>query len=211
MHFASPPGEHCSDKFTMVVLLWDVEVWLSLISNWNTKPSSPADQNTKGLSGAVASRLTRSVWQEQFQMGDFLLTSVTYIYLSAAAVAIKVLLLFGRNFVENMFPMCDVLILSFRFPLNGSQIPIWKSSEPEISIFPSSDHSRQLTHPLWPFRTGNLNGVLVYFIFLIKENDAKLYIKQIEWKHQQTNSLFSQAWLRTLQLTQIMQLGEPRW
>ena len=33
----------------------------------------------------------------------------------------------------------------------GVQIRTVKSSEPEISFDPSFDHSRQLTHPLWPF------------------------------------------------------------
>ena len=35
---------------------------------------------------------------------------------------------------------------------NGVQIRTVKSSEPEISFDPSFDHSRQLTHPLWPFK-----------------------------------------------------------
>lgn len=121
---------------------------------YRIRPSSPADQKTDGLSGTVAKRFTRCVWHVHFQIGDdksvARFMSNTKQLRSAAAVAINASFDCGKNFTENIFPWCGVNRSSTGLWWNGFHIMIRLSSDPEARSRPLDDHSRQLTHPLWP-------------------------------------------------------------
>ena len=143
-------------------------LWVSLIdeekkSYYSTRPSSPQLQNKNGWSCTVANRLTR-FWCEWISLiVAFLLMSYTYMSRSAAALTTRESLLPGKNLTLKMLPLCLVSTVFRSLLLNGSHIINFKSSEPLASKVPESFHSRQFTHPSWPFLSFQ-NEKLVRFL-----------------------------------------------
>lgn len=124
----SSPRQVCGSRISNCLQNKDDYMFSTLCDPriYKTIPSSPDDQNTNGLSGAVAKRLTRMRWQLQDHNGvSVRITSKTNTLQSAAPVANIELPLLGKNFTEKIFPRCGVCISATRLCRNASHSITW--------------------------------------------------------------------------------------
>ncbi|CAD0201954.1 unnamed protein product [Chrysodeixis includens] len=135
-------------RFTNTLDESGLHVWDTRRSCWRISPSSPADQMRCGLSGAVASRLTRAQWHTHSSSGELERMLRARTVPSAAHVAS---MSGDRNFTEKMFPVCPVDMFISSLYRKGSHSITWRSSDADANIDPSWFHSRQFTHPICPW------------------------------------------------------------